>query len=297
MCTMAEAALKAKQRAVEDMVRNNQNIKQELTQERARRRAAEVAGAEDSGFLRQQMEALLKEKAQLAQENASLLQENRSLSSEVLLLTQQLDNFKSPLREFAKAKPSPGRVKSPEEIEATLKAKEKEFKDTSSDTAWKELSKEEQVAINRWSRVGEHPDYGAVLDKIRQASADTSDWLKNKMSIKHGEDDLNTENVLIMPSNTERDNRVTDSAEDVEKVGGGSIGSQKRGSANATDASYFVPINALASGWDGEVTDDPDDPENKKCSASRYNYSDDPRDQFVMLSSFTIMLSESARRR
>ena len=116
MCTMAEAALKAKQRAVEDMVRNNQNIKQELTQERARRRAAEVAD-EDSGFLRQQMEALLKEKAQLAQENASLLQENRSLSSEVLLLTQQLDNFKSPLREFAKAKPSPGRVKSPEEIE------------------------------------------------------------------------------------------------------------------------------------------------------------------------------------
>ena len=116
MCTMAEAALKAKQRAVEDMARTNQNIKQELTQERARRRAAEVAD-EDSGFLRQQMEALLKEKAQLAQENASLLQENRSLSSEVLLPTQQLDNFKSPLREFAKAKPSPGQVKSPEEIE------------------------------------------------------------------------------------------------------------------------------------------------------------------------------------
>ena len=44
-------------------------------------------------------------------------------------------------------------------------------------------------------------------------------------------------------------------------------------------------------------TDDPDDPENKNCSASRYNYSDDPRDQFVMLSSFTTMLSESARRR
>ena len=53
--------------------------RQDITQERARRRAAEVADdSEDSGFLRQRMEAVLEEeKAQLAQETASLLQENR----------------------------------------------------------------------------------------------------------------------------------------------------------------------------------------------------------------------------
>ena len=57
--------------------------RQDITQERARRRAAEVADEEDSGFLRQRMEAVLEEeKAQLAQETASLLQENRPLASE-----------------------------------------------------------------------------------------------------------------------------------------------------------------------------------------------------------------------
>jgi hypothetical protein len=190
-----------------------------------------------------------------------------------------------------------GEGKSPADIEKALKAAEKKFEDESSDKAWNELPRETRIAINSWGKVSEHPDYQATLDKIRKASADSSDFFKSSMSIKHGEGDLNEENVLIMPSNTERDNRVTDTEEDVDKVGGGTIGSQKRGSANATDASYFVPVNALASGWDGEVTDDPDDPENKKCSATRYNYSDDPRDQFVMLSSFSTMLSESARRR
>ena len=58
--------------------------RQTITQERARRRAAEVADeSEDSGFLRQRMEAVLEEKtkAQLAQETASVLQENRPLAS------------------------------------------------------------------------------------------------------------------------------------------------------------------------------------------------------------------------
>ena len=62
-------------------------MKQELAQERARRRAAE-ASDEDSGFLRQQMEALLKE-GRLAQENARLTQENQNLLSEVMLLKTQ----------------------------------------------------------------------------------------------------------------------------------------------------------------------------------------------------------------
>lgn len=190
-----------------------------------------------------------------------------------------------------------GEGKTPDEIDTALKAAEKDFEERSAESAWKELPNETRIAINNWGKLSDHPDYQAVLDKIRRASADTSDFMKSGMSIKHGEGELNEENVLIMPSNTERDNRVTDTEDDVDSVGGGAIGSQKRGSANATDASYFVPVNALASGWDGEVTDDPDDPKSKKCSAKRYNYSDDPRDQFVMLSSFSTMLSESAKRR
>jgi hypothetical protein len=85
---MAEAALKAKQRAMDTLSASHVGVKQELAQERARRRAAE-ASDEDSGFLRQQMEALLKEKGRLAQENARLTQENQNLLSEVMLLKTQ----------------------------------------------------------------------------------------------------------------------------------------------------------------------------------------------------------------
>ena len=70
---------KAEARGVDQEV-----ARQTITQERARRRAAEVADeSEDSGFLRQRMEAVLEEKtkAQLAQETASVLQENRPLAS------------------------------------------------------------------------------------------------------------------------------------------------------------------------------------------------------------------------
>ena len=70
---MAEAALKAKQRAMDALSASHAGVKQELAQERARRRAAE-ASDEDSGFLRKQMEALLKEKGPLAEENARLTQ-------------------------------------------------------------------------------------------------------------------------------------------------------------------------------------------------------------------------------
>ena len=47
--------------------------------------------SEDSGFLRQRMEAVLEEeKAQLAQETASLLQENRPLASEEVAVPGRL---------------------------------------------------------------------------------------------------------------------------------------------------------------------------------------------------------------
>ena len=106
------------------------------------------------------------------------------------------------------------------------------------------------------------------------------------------EEGLDPANALIVASNTERDNRVSDNKEDRSNVGGGQIGSQQYGSANATDSSYCVPINALASGWNGKIKPDPEDTENALCTATRYNYSNDDRDQFVMLSSFSIMIDK-----
>ena len=66
--------------------------------------------------------------------------------------------------------------------------------------------------------------------------------------------------------------------EDRDRVGGGNIGSQKRGSANAADASYFVPVNCLAAGWNG--VDD---------KATGYANVTDKSDQFIMLSDIELM--------
>ena len=126
-----------------------------------------------------------------------------------------------------------------------------------------------------------------ALDAVRAASADTMAWIKENLSLDHEEGNLNEDNVVIMPSNTERDNSVTDSETDRDRVGGGNIGAQKYGSANAADASYFVPVNAMASGWDKPIDKDKDG--NKTTDASRYNYSDDPTDQFIMLSDMELM--------
>ncbi|MEL6347580.1 MAG: hypothetical protein AAFV53_31020, partial [Myxococcota bacterium] len=163
-------------------------------------------------------------------------------------------------------------------------------------TQW--LTDEERKAIDAWDAFQEDLDdpdendkakeirkaYTESLDKIREAAADTMTFFKENMTLAHGDDTINPENVVMMPSNTERDNMVTDDEADVDKVGGGKIGSQKRGSANATDSSYFVPLDVLASGWNGKLSDDRED-----CTATGYNFSDDPRDQFVMLASMTTM--------
>jgi hypothetical protein len=164
--------------------------------------------------------------------------------------------------------------------------------------AWANLSRAEKRAINNWEDLSKDSDYTAALDLIRQAAGEMSDFLKAGMTLKKT-DGLKEENCLIMPSNTERDNRVSDNEEDRGSVGGGQIGSQKYGSANATDAVYCVPLNCLASSINGTITDDPDDPENKKCSATGYNYSPDNGadvpDQFVILTSMSTMLNKSAR--
>ena len=64
----------------------------------------------------------------------------------------------------------------------------------------------------------------------------------------------------------------------MKETGGGSIGSQEYGSANAADASYFVPLNALAGGWDGKDGD-----------ATGYAEYPDRDDQFIMLESMEVM--------
>ena len=113
------------------------------------------------------------------------------------------------------------------------------------------------------------------LDALRAVSSDVMAWMKESLTLDS--DEPNKYNVTLMPSNTERDDALSDNAQDRELVGGGSIGSQKEGSANATDASYFVPLECLAAGWNGKDGD-----------ASGYA-GFPPEDQFVMLSSIESM--------
>ena len=117
-----------------------------------------------------------------------------------------------------------------------------------------------------------------ALSAVRRAAADTMDLLKSCMVFDNSEDGMNEDNIAIMPSNTERDNASTDSEPDRSSVGGGQIGSQAYGSANAADASYFVPLNALAGGWNGEDGD-----------ATGYAEYPDADDQFIMLESMEVM--------
>jgi hypothetical protein len=81
-----------------------------------------------------------------------------------------------------------------------------------------------------------------------------------------------------MPSNTERDDLVSDNGEDRVIVGRGHIANKKLGSANASDASYFVPLRALAGGWDG-----------KEDEANGYAAYPGADDYFIVLQSMTAM--------
>ena len=87
---MALAALKAKNKVVEELSLETVILREDLTKERVLRRAAEAAD-EDQSFLREQMETILKEKARLAQENARLVREGRTMAKELEILGVQLE--------------------------------------------------------------------------------------------------------------------------------------------------------------------------------------------------------------
>jgi hypothetical protein len=81
-----------------------------------------------------------------------------------------------------------------------------------------------------------------------------------------------------MISNTERDNRVHDDGRDRGTVARGNIGDQKRGTSNALDAAYFVPLNMMASGFN-----------NFDPGQARQYAGAEAGDSFAMLSSMEVM--------
>lgn len=188
--------------------------------------------------------------------------------------------------------------KSHSEIKAEIEKQKPAFENRAETDAWANRSSDERRAINSWRDISKDSDYTDSIDLVRKAAGEMSDVLKSGMLLKKT-DGLNKERCLIRPSNTEHDNRVSDNEQDRDSVGGGQIGSQKYGSANATDAVYCVPLNGFASSINGTSTDDPDDPESKKCSATAYNDAPDNGagvpDQFVILTSMPTMLNKSAR--
>ena len=123
---MALAALKAKNKVVEELSLEAVILREELMKERTLRRAAEAAD-EDQSFLREQMETILKEKARLAQDNARLKREAQTMARELEILGVQVE----------RASHLPKRAK---EVERKYK-KEKELKEEAEETV-KELRKE-----------------------------------------------------------------------------------------------------------------------------------------------------------
>ena len=87
---MALAALKAKNKVVEELSLEAVILREELMKERTLRRAAEAAD-EDQSFLREQMETILKEKARLAQDNARLKREAQTMARELEILGVQVE--------------------------------------------------------------------------------------------------------------------------------------------------------------------------------------------------------------
>ena len=128
-------------------------------------------------------------------------------------------------------------------------------------------------------------DDPTYMKACREASSEVMAWTKKNLELVRDET-ADPENIVIMPSNTERDDSVSDNAGDQDRVGGGQIGEQARGSSNASDGSYFVPLDMLASGWDG-----------KEDEAEGYKGATDPDDQFIMLSSMEVAVPQTARRR
>ena len=191
------------------------------------------------------------------------------------------------LREIRDALATKGNTARVQELDALI-AKAKAAEDIVVRLAEAEVSKSGRDAVYQaldrgytWRRlVKYHPEYRQA---VRDASAANMRWMRDHLKLDH-ESGFNRANVVIMPSNTERDDRFSDNPGDADRISGGRIDSQARGSANAADASYFVPLDALAGGWDS------DDEEGAKASGYA-NYLGDPTDQFIMLASMTSMFS------
>jgi hypothetical protein len=103
-------------------------------------------------------------------------------------------------------------------------------------------------------------------------------WIQGNLTLNNDDSALVKENVLLMAANTERDNFLSDNAEDRDKVWGGNISDQARGTGNASDATYFVPLTAMATGWNQF---DPN-------RVTHYTGAD-PKDSYIILSSMTVM--------
>ena len=108
-------------------------------------------------------------------------------------------------------------------------------------------------------------------------------WIQDNLTLKNDDTDLVKDNVLMMAANTERDNFLSDNPEDRDKVWRGNISDQTRGTGNASDATYFVPITPMATGWNQF---DPNRVTHYKGA--------DPRDSFIILSSMTVMKPRGA---
>jgi hypothetical protein len=113
---------------------------------------------------------------------------------------------------------------------------------------------------------------------IRELEADAMQWIQGNLTLNNDDSALVKENVLLMAANTERDNFLSDNAEDRDKVWGGNISDQARGTGNASDATYFVPLTAMATGWNQF---DPN-------RVTHYTGAD-PKDSYIILSSMTVM--------
>lgn len=206
---------------------------------------------------------------------------NDRVNTEFINPLKMVDGLKE-IRDALAAKGNTDRV---QELDALI-AKAKAAEDIVVRLAEAEVSKSGRDAVYQalsrgytWRKlVKYHPEYRQA---VRDASAANMRWMRDHLKLDH-ESGYNRANVIIMPSNTERDDRFSDNPGDAARISGGRIDSQARGSANAADASYFVPLNALAGGWD--------DGDGEKASGYA-NYLGDPTDQFIMLASMTSMFS------
>ena len=135
------------------------------------------------------------------------------------------------LKEIRDALATKGNTTRVQELDALI-AKAKAAEDIVVRLAEAEVSKSGRDAVyqalNRgytWRRlVKYHPEYRQA---VRDASAANMRWMRDHPKLDH-ESGYNRANVVIMPSNTERDDRFSDNPGDADRISGGRIDSQAR---------------------------------------------------------------------